>query len=134
MKTPLPLDSDLQSLESMPKMRPEAKQQARLVAGLKRCWSNLPKNEKPIVFHIPNGGSRNALEGMNLKVQGVMPGIPDLQIVLPESRVIWIEMKAGDGKTSERQDDVHDHLAHLDHTVIVAYTAEEALDQLRRLI
>ena len=47
------------------------------------------------LYHIPNGGSRNAIEAAKLKRMGVKPGVPDL--FLPEARGgyhgLYIEMK-----------------------------------------
>lgn len=40
--------------------------------------------EIELLYHIPNGGSRNKLEAANLKRQGVKAGVPDL--CLPVAR------------------------------------------------
>ena len=59
-----------------------------------------------LLHHIPNGGSRNEIEGKQLKRQGVKPGVPDL--CLPVARGdyhgLYIEMKREDrGDTSDEQ-------------------------------
>jgi len=131
MFVPIPDDFELQPADTVPIKKPEAREQARLVAALRKRWHLLPDEARPIVFHIPNGGSRNALEATNLKTQGVLAGIPDLQIVLPGGGGVWVEMKAEDGRVSKKQVDVHAHLRALDHTILVAYSAEEALGLLR---
>ena len=45
------------------------------------------KKENPLLrsltFAIPNGGSRNMVEAMNLKLEGVSPGIPDVFHAIP---------------------------------------------------
>lgn len=52
-----------------------------------------------LMFHIPNGGSRNRVEAANLKRQGVKPGVPD--VFLPIARCgchgLFIEMKRAKG-------------------------------------
>lgn len=65
-------------------------------------WAELKSGMYPdlrLMFHIPNGGSRNVIEGKNLKRQGVKKGVPD--IFLPVPRWGWhglfIEMKKADG-------------------------------------
>lgn len=128
---PIPDDFDLQPVDTVPIKKPEAREQARLIAALRRCWNLLPDEHRPIVFHVPNGGSRNAMEAANLKTQGVLAGIPDLVITLRGGRVLWIEMKADDGRVSPAQKSVHAHLRELEHSVITAYSAEEALQALR---
>lgn len=132
---PLPLKSELQPEETVPIKREEARHQARLVAGLRRHWAQITNTHKrPVIFHIANGGSRDAREASNLKVQGVLAGVPDLCIVLPFNQIIWVEMKAKGGKVSLSQTDLHAHFAALGHTVITAYSAEEALDRLKEVI
>lgn len=49
------------------------------------------------VFAVPNGGSRNALEAVNLKRQGVLAGVADLVILLPDGKAVFAELKAPDG-------------------------------------
>lgn len=131
---PIPEDSELQPLDTIPIKKPEAKQQARLVAALRRKWSTIAdKAERPIIFAVPNGGSRDAREACNLKTQGVLAGIPDLGILCPGPLTIWIEMKAEDGRVSSMQAELHPHIKALGYAMIVAYSAEEALAQLRQL-
>lgn len=131
---PIPSDDELQPLDTIPIKKPEAKQQARLVAALRRKWSTISDlSQRPIVFHVPNGGSRDAKEACNLKTQGVLAGIPDLGIMCPGGHTIWIEMKAEDGRVSAMQTALHPHIAMLGFNMIVAYSAEEALAALRKL-
>jgi len=131
---PLPRDAELQPASTVPIKKEEAREQARLVAALRHCWSKIfDDSERPIVFHIPNGGQRDAREGSNLKTQGVLPGVPDLEIICPRGFTIRIEMKARDGALSKAQTLLRLHIRELGHHVIVAHSAEEALAQLREL-
>ena len=61
--------------------------------------------EMKLMYHTPNGGSRNSIEAAKLKAQGVKSGVPD--ICLPVARGtyhgLYIELKAGDNKASEKQ-------------------------------
>lgn len=134
MNIPIPDDYELQPLDTIPIKKPEAREQARLVAALRCKWSVIDDLAlRPVIFHVPNGGSRNAMEATNLKTQGVLAGVPDLVLVLPRNRVIWVEMKAADGRRSKSQVDLHDHFAKLGQCVITAFSAEEALGALREL-
>ena len=129
---PIPNDSELQSPDTVPIKKPEAREQARLVAALRKCWSFIHISQQPIVAAIPNGGSRDAREAMNMKTQGVLAGMPDLIILGPDKTTIFIEMKADDGRVSFDQNVIHGQVAGLGHPLIVAYSAEEALASLRK--
>ena len=130
---PIPADSALQPAHTVPIKKPEAREQARLVAGLRRHWNELDEYERPLIWHIPNGGSRNAMEASNLKTQGVLAGVPDLEIAAPGNVTIRIEMKAPDGRVSLAQTGIHRQLRAMGHIIITAYSAEEALQCLREL-
>lgn len=76
----------------------EADQQRKLFQ-----WTTFIRTKYPeidLMFHIPNGGSRNKLEAANLKKQGVKAGVPDL--FLPVGRGsyhgLFIELKYGKNK------------------------------------
>ena len=84
----------------------EAQHQANVIK-----WSQQPSvrfkwPELALLHHIPNGGTRDAIEGRHLKQQGVKQGVPDL--CLPVSRGqyhgLYIEMKTEKGRTSDAQD------------------------------
>lgn len=54
----------------------------------------------PLLFAVPNGGSRNVIEATNLKRQGVRPGVSDLILLFPRQGhgALLIEMKYGKGR------------------------------------
>lgn len=132
---PIPDDFEVQPLHSIPIKKEEAKHQAALVAALRFKWSVIPDTKlRPIIFHVPMGGSRDAREGANLKTQGALAGVPDLCLMLPSGKVVWIEMKAEDGCLSNVQTLLHAHFSALGHTVLVAYNVFEALAKLREVI
>ena len=45
-----------------------------------------------LYFAVPNGGSRHKLEAINLKKQGVKPGVSDM-VVLLKDKILFIELK-----------------------------------------
>lgn len=91
----------------IPKPITEAQHQAAVIlwseqTDVRHLWPALK-----LLHHIPNGGSRNEIEGKQLKRQGVKPGVPDL--CLPVARGdyhgLYIEMKREDrGDTSDEQE------------------------------
>ena len=65
-------------------------------------WADMESGARPelaLLFHIPNGGSRNEIEALHLRRQGVKPGVPDL--CLPVARGgchgLYIELKRREG-------------------------------------
>ena len=58
-----------------------------------------------LLFSIPNGGSRNIIEAVKLKKEGVLAGCADLFLSVPNSfyHGFYIEMKYGKNKQSENQ-------------------------------
>lgn len=63
-------------------------------------WAAFVRGRFPeidLLYHIPNGGSRNRLEAANLKRQGVKSGVPDLCLPVARGKYhgLYIEMKYG---------------------------------------
>lgn len=94
-------------------------------------WAYLQRNTYPeldLLFHIPNGGSRNRLEAANLKRQGVKAGVPDL--CLPVARGgfhgLYIEMKYEKNKPTENQNEWMNALQNQGYAVAVCYSWEQA--------
>ena len=95
-------------------------------AVMARKWPELR-----LLHHIPNGGSRNAREAHNLRMQGVKAGIPD--IFLPVARGGWhglyIEMKRRKGgRLSDEQAAMLEALREQGYCAWVCKGANDAID------
>ena len=102
-------------------------------------WADFMKTEYPeldMMFHIPNGGSRNKLEAANLKKQGVRAGVPD--ICLPVARGgyhgLFIELKFGKNKTTANQDKWLAKLNEKGYAVAVCYGCKKAQDKILKYL
>ena len=75
----------------------EAQEQTALFQWASMMEGRIP--ELRLLYHCPNGGSRNAIEARNLRLQGVKPGIPDLFLPCPRGGFhgLYIEMKRRTG-------------------------------------
>lgn len=84
-------------------MQNEAREQAALIEWTERVKHLFP--EIKLLFHIPNGGSRNKLEACKLKRMGVRSGVSDVFLPMPKGGWcgLYIEMKAGKGKPTKNQ-------------------------------
>lgn len=71
----------------------------------REIWNEFPET-RYMLFHVPNGGTRNEREGMKLKSMGVLPGISDLLFIWKQS-IFAIEVKTELGSLSTNQKKVH---------------------------
>lgn len=104
----------------------EAIEQQKLFNWIAFACGKYP--ELNLLYHIPNGGSRNKIEAANLKRQGVRAGVPDL--CLPVARGNWhglyIELKAGKNIATEKQKQWLNRLAEQGYLTAICYGWEQA--------
>lgn len=98
-------------------------------------WCDYNRGKYPelaLLYHVPNGGKRDAATARALKRQGVKAGVPDL--VLPVARSgyhgLYIELKAGKNKPTELQKWWLEKLHDQGYFVMVCYGWEEAVQAL----
>ena len=110
----------------------EATEQEALIS-----WCRVFENRYPelkLIYHVPNGGSRNQLEAANLKRQGVKAGVPDICLPAPRGiyHGLYIELKAGRNTTTAKQRSWLDYLRQQGYFTAVCYgwqTAAELVEQ-----
>jgi hypothetical protein len=118
-------------LEDYKKFQNEHEEQAEVIA-----WASMMEFEYPVLgllYAIPNGaklpwrkgrgGKHYSPEAMKLKAEGLRPGAPDL--CLPVARGGWfglyIEMKYGKNKPSEKQEAMLNKLTEQGFLAVVCY-------------
>lgn len=85
-----------------------------------------------LLFAIPNGEARSRGAAGRLKAEGVVPGVPDLNV---PAWSLWIEMKRREGGTVTRsQKAMHERLRAIGHTVLVPRGANEARRQVLEFV
>lgn len=95
-------------------------------------WRDWAKGKYPaleLLYHIPNGGSRNPIEARHLKEQGVMPGVPDICLPVPNLHhtALYIELKRRKGgRVSDNQRGWIAALKKYGNMAVVAYGFEDA--------
>ncbi len=82
-----------------------------------------------LAWHVPNGGSRSKAEAGRFKAEGVVPGIPDVNILF-EGRFYGLELKALGGRVAPEQRAIHDAMTAAGGTVAVAFGLDAAVAQL----
>lgn len=85
------------------------------------------KFHKPrgILFSIPNGGTRNKLEAMTMKATGLLAGASDLIVILPNSKLLFIEVKIDKGLQSEKQIDFENRVEKLGYDYFIVRSLDE---------
>ena len=81
----------------------EADEQIKLFNWI--AFMRVPYPALDMLYHIPNGGSRNTKEAAHLKHQGVRAGVPDLCLPVPSGKYhgLYIELKYGKNKPTDKQ-------------------------------
>jgi hypothetical protein len=92
LKPPMPPDPNYP--------KPE-KSESRLQSDCFLWFHNTFPSQRQMLFHVQNK-ARNAIEGNKFKAMGVVKGVSDFILILP-ARVVFIELKVGDGIQSPEQ-------------------------------
>lgn len=98
-------------------------------------WANWNTGRFPelkLLFHIPNGGKRDAREAARFKAMGVKAGVPDLCLPVPMNGFagLYIEMKYGKNKPTDHQKEWIKALKEQGYKVTVCYSGVEATQEL----
>lgn len=79
--------------------------EAKLQADCFKWAYNKHPKLRGMLFSVPNGGTRNLREAMQLKATGLTPGIPDLLLVV--NGICGFEFKTTEGRLSPAQTKIH---------------------------
>lgn len=114
--------------------RSEATEQEALIAWC--AWQQARHPELKLLYHVPNGGSRNKLEAASLKRQGVKAGVPDLCLPVPVNGFhgLYIEMKHGRNKATEAQKEWLKELAGQGYFTAVCHGWQAAAELIERYL
>lgn len=103
-------------------------------------WAGMMTGKYPelkLCHHIPNGGSRNAIEAHNLRLQGVKPGVPDICLPVARGRYhgLYIELKRQQrSRLSVEQKIWLNDLRDQGYMAVVCYGWEDAKNVIERYL
>lgn len=116
------------------RLNDESGQQEALFSWADYNVQRMPELE--YLHHVPNGGKRDKATAMALKRQGVKAGVPD--IVLPVARAgyhgLYIELKEGKNRTTEKQRAWLKFLRQQGHYTAVCYNWQLAAELVERYL
>jgi hypothetical protein len=87
------------------------------------CLKNMLN--RGMIFSIPNGGTRHIMEAMTLKATGLLKGASDLIVILPNKKLIFVELKMPKGVQSIEQKDFESRVILLGFEYYIIRSLEE---------
>lgn len=116
------------------RMRSEDTEQITVVTWAR--WQEETYPELKMLFHVPNGGSRNKIEAAKFKQMGVRAGVPDLVLPVPKGIYtgLFIEMKCEKGRLQDSQKEYLRRAMVYGHCCYVCYSADDAMAVLKEYL
>jgi hypothetical protein len=105
----------------------EARRQAAIVEYVRYVAPQI------VIFHVPNGGLRSKAEAARLKWTGVLAGVLDLVLILPNARCAFWETKTPNGRLSDDQRAIIRRLTELGHSWAIVRSIDDARRDLTAL-
>lgn len=89
-----------------------------------------------LLFAVPNGGSRNKIEAVNLKRQGVKPGVSDVLLLIPKKGFasLCLEFKTKKGRQSKEQKEFQKQAEMCGSKYVIVRSVKQAIDEMRRYL
>lgn len=111
----------------------EADIQSEFFAQAKIFFPRIPEK---LLFAVPNGGSRNKLEAINLKRQGVKSGVADVLLLIPKGGFasLCLEFKTKTGKQSDDQKEFQKQAEMCGSKYVIVRSVKEAIEKVREYL
>jgi hypothetical protein len=87
-----------------------------------------------IIHSVPNGGTRNKLEAIELKRTGLVSGIADLIIHLPDGLCVMVEVKNESGKQSKEQIKIQNKMIAMNSNYILVRSLKDFNNQIQKYL
>lgn len=111
----------------------EADIQSEFFSQVKLFFPRIPDK---LLFAVPNGGSRNKLEAINLKRQGVKPGVSDVILLIPKGGFasLCLEFKTKTGKQSDEQKEFQKQAEMCGSKYVIVRSVKDAIDEMKEYL
>lgn len=111
----------------------EADIQSEFFKQVKLFFPQIPDK---MIFAVPNGGSRNKLEAINLKRQGVKPGVSDVILLIPKGGFasLCMEFKTKTGRQSKEQKEFQKQAQMCGSRYVIVRSVKEAIEKMQEYL
>ena len=92
------------------------------------------KHPNFIIHSVPNGGTRNKIEAIELKRTGLVAGIADLIIHIPDGLCVMVEVKNESGKQSKEQIKIQNKMISMNSNYILVRSLEDFNNQIQKYL
>jgi hypothetical protein len=89
------------------------------------------QSKSAFAFAVPNAAMRSPALAARMKAEGLMSGVADLCVMLPEGKAGWLELKTATGRQSETQRTFEIVCIGLDHPYALVRSLDEAIAVLK---
>ena len=101
--------------------------EAEISRAVVNFLSELRRQNKISFFVNIEGAKRDKRQQIAAKRHGMRPGRPDLEIILPDGKIVFVELKRySGGKLTLPQKETHEELSQLGHDVRTIYAQDAA--------
>ncbi len=114
-------------MRGTPDRNGEAKRQAAIVEYVRTVAPQV------LIWAVPNGGLRTKSEAARLKWTGVLAGVPDLTLALPDGGCAFWEVKTRVGRLSQEQYYIRHLLEERGHSWALVRSIDDARWELEKL-
>lgn len=80
-------------------------------------------NPRGLIFSVPND-TKNFMELKRKKNTGLLSGVSDLVVILPNEKILFIEVKFGNNKQQHNQLEFQKRIEELNYNYYVVYSLE----------
>jgi hypothetical protein len=114
-------------------MTPEDVIQQKCVIWFRNNYGLKTHNPRYLLFSVPNSG-KDGKEQSYKKATGMMAGVADLILLMPNGKCIFVEMKTEKGTQSPNQKIFESAVNDLGFTYIVCRSFEQFQEEIQKLI
>lgn len=84
-------------------------------------------------FATPNMGKRSVAAGRYFKAEGLVAGVADLTLLLPDGEAVFVELKVGKNTQTDSQLEFESKVKKLGFTYLLWTTQQDAIDFVKGL-